>query len=83
MLVFLVLAIVGPWLTDADPFEFGYPIGEPPSSEHWLGTTAPGQDVFAQFVYGLRSSFIVGALAGCVAAVIGMAIGFSAATAAA
>jgi peptide/nickel transport system permease protein len=76
VLGFLVLAIVGPWLTDATPFEFGFPLGEPPSSEYWLGTTAPGQDVFAQFVYGLRSSFVVGALAACVAAALGMAIGF-------
>jgi peptide/nickel transport system permease protein len=75
---FLGLAVVGPWLTDAEPFEFGYPLGEPPSSEHWLGTTAPGQDVFAQFVYGLRASFVVGAVAGLVAALIGMAVGFTA-----
>jgi peptide/nickel transport system permease protein len=73
---FLLLAIVGPWLTDADPFEFGYPLGQPPSIEYWLGTTSAGQDVFAQFVYGLRSSFIVGALAALVAGALGMAIGF-------
>jgi peptide/nickel transport system permease protein len=73
---FLVLAVVGPWLTDADPFEFGYPTGEPPSREYWLGTTSAGQDVFSQFVYGLRSSFIVGALAGAIAAFIAMTIGF-------
>jgi len=76
VLAFLVLAIVGPWLTDATPFEFGYPLGEPPSTEYWLGTTSPGQDVYAQFVYGLRSSFLVGALAAVIASVIGMAVGF-------
>ncbi len=76
VLAFLALAIVGPWLTDATPFEFGYPLGEPPSTEYWLGTTSPGQDVYAQFVYGLRSSFIVGALAAVIASVIGMAVGF-------
>src|ERR671914_398605 len=77
VLLFLVLAIVGPWLTDADPFEFGYPPGEAPSSDNWLGTTAAGQDVFSQFVHGLRSSFFVGAVAGAVAAVIAMTIGFA------
>jgi peptide/nickel transport system permease protein len=41
-----------------------------------MGTTAAGQDVFSQFVYGLRSSFIVGAVASVVAAVIAMTIGF-------
>jgi peptide/nickel transport system permease protein len=77
VLFFLVFALVGPWLTDADPFDFGYPTGSPPSSDRWFGTTAPGQDVFAQFVHGLRASFLVGALAGCVAAVIAMLIGFT------
>jgi peptide/nickel transport system permease protein len=76
--LFLVLAIVGPWLTDADPFEFGFPTGEPPSRAHWLGTTSSGQDVFSQFVYGLRASFLVGSLAGCIAALIGMVVGFTA-----
>ena len=76
VLLFLVLALVGPRLTDAEPFEFGYPTGESPSRDNWLGTTAAGQDVFSQFVHGLRSSFFVGALAGGVAALIAMTIGF-------
>ncbi|HKY26162.1 MAG TPA: ABC transporter permease [Gaiella sp.] len=76
VLAFLVLAIVGPFLTDAEPFEFGFPTAQAPSSEHWLGTTLPGQDVFSQFVYGLRASFIVGALGALIASVIGMVVGF-------
>jgi len=76
VLAFLVLAIVGPFLTDAEPFEFGFPTAQAPSSEHWLGTTLPGQDVFSQFVYGLRASFIVGALGALIAPVIGMVVGF-------
>ena len=51
-------------------------LGESPSRDHWLGTTAAGQDVFTQFVHGLRSSFVVGALAGAIAALIAMTIGF-------
>jgi len=78
VLFFLVLAVVGPWLTSASPFEFGYPLGESPSTAHWLGTTAPGQDVFSQFVHGLRASFLVGAVSACVASVIAMAVGFTA-----
>jgi peptide/nickel transport system permease protein len=77
VLAFLVLAIVGPFLTDADPFEFGYPIGESPSRDNWLGTTSAGQDVYTQFVHGLRSSFYVGAVAGAIAAVIAMTVGFT------
>ncbi|HSC91489.1 MAG TPA: ABC transporter permease [Gaiellaceae bacterium] len=72
----LLFALVGPRLTSADPFEFGYGTGQPPSSEHWLGTTAPGQDVFAQLVYGLRASFVVGLLSAAIASLIGMTVGF-------
>jgi peptide/nickel transport system permease protein len=72
----LLLALVGPWLTDADPFEFGYGTGLAPSSDHWLGTTAPGQDVFAQLVHGLRASFVVGCLSAVIASLIGMTVGF-------
>jgi peptide/nickel transport system permease protein len=78
VVLLLLFAVFGPMFTDKDPFEFYEAYGEPPSKEHWFGTTAPGQDVYTQFVYGLRSSFIVGAVAGCVAAAIGMAVGFAA-----
>jgi peptide/nickel transport system permease protein len=77
LLFLLAVAIFGPMLTDRDPFEFYDTLGGGPSSEHWLGTTAPGQDVYAQFVYGLRASFIVGAVAGSIAALIGMVVGFA------
>jgi peptide/nickel transport system permease protein len=74
----LVLALVGPALTDADPLAFEAIPSEAPSSAHWFGTTASGQDVFAQFVHGLRASFIVGALGGGIAALLGMLVGFTA-----
>ncbi len=74
----LVIALVGPFLVDADPFEFGYGTGLAPSSEHLLGTTAPGQDVLAQLVYGLRASFAVGAMSAAVAFLIATAVGFTA-----
>jgi peptide/nickel transport system permease protein len=74
----LLLAIAGPWLTDQSPLAFGGALAQAPSSGHWFGTTQSGQDVFSQFVYGLRASFIVGALGGGVAALIGMAVGFTA-----
>ncbi len=77
LLFLLAVAIFGPMLTDRDPFEFYDALGASPSSEYWFGTTAPGQDVFSQFVYGLRASFIVGLVAGSVAAVIGMTVGFA------
>jgi peptide/nickel transport system permease protein len=78
VLVFLLIAIFGPMLTDYTPLQFGGPVSEAPSSQHWLGTTSSGQDVYSQFVHGLRASFLVGALGGGLAAVIGMLVGFTA-----
>jgi peptide/nickel transport system permease protein len=78
VLAALAVAIVGPWLTDYTPLEFTGPTDQPPSSEYWLGTTSYGQDVYSQFVYGLRAAFLVGALGGGIAWVLGVGIGFTA-----
>ncbi|WP_425955289.1 ABC transporter permease [Xylanimonas sp. McL0601] len=75
--VMLVAGIVGPYLVPYSPTE--RIIGAtmlPPSSEHWFGTTMQGEDVFSQFIFGLRSTFLVGILGGGIAAVVGMTIGF-------
>ena len=47
-----------------------------PSQEHWFGTTIMGKDVFTRTVYGLRSTLVVGFLAGTIATLIGCVIGF-------
>jgi peptide/nickel transport system permease protein len=73
---FLVVAIVGPAFTSRGVYEYVGPTGAPPSAEYWFGTTTFGQDVFTQFVHGLRATFIVGFLGGGLAALVGMAIGF-------
>jgi peptide/nickel transport system permease protein len=78
VLAFLVVAVVGPLLTEHGPNEYVGPPAQRPSSAWWFGTTMFGQDVFAQFAHGLRSTFLVGLLGGGLAAVIGMLIGFTA-----
>ena len=75
-LFFLVLSIIGPYLTQYDPLDYAGPGYQAPSGEYWLGTTFFGQDVFSQFVYGLRSSFGVGLLGGSIATLIGLFLGF-------
>jgi peptide/nickel transport system permease protein len=78
VLAFLAVALVGPLLTDHGPNEYVGPPAQRPSSTWWFGTTMFGQDVFAQFAHGLRSTFLVGLLGGGLAAVIGMLVGFTA-----
>ncbi|MDI7277341.1 MAG: ABC transporter permease, partial [Anaerolineae bacterium] len=51
---------------------------QPPSPEFWFGTTFFGQDVFAQFVLGLRATFFVGVIGGGLGTFIGLLIGFTA-----
>ena len=45
---------------------------------YWFGTTSFGQDVFSQFVHGLRAASSSASLGGGIAAVIGMVVGFTA-----
>jgi peptide/nickel transport system permease protein len=79
VLFFLLLAVAGPLLVHNDPFDFVNPLGpQPPSSEYWLGTTFFGQDVFAQFVLGLRATFIVGIIGGGLGMLLGILVGFTA-----
>jgi peptide/nickel transport system permease protein len=78
VLAFVAAAAVGPLLTDHGPNEYVGPPAQRPSADWWFGTTMFGQDVFAQFAHGLRSTFLVGLLGGGLAAVIGMVIGFTA-----
>jgi len=76
----LLLAIIGPFIAQHAPLAYGGKLSLAPTTNggYWFGTTLQGQDVFAQFVTGLRLAFVVGALAGGIAAVIGMVVGFTA-----
>jgi len=76
VLFFVVLALVGPLLTKYQPKEYVAGGVTPPSSEFWFGTTSFGEDVFTQFVYGLRATFIVGLIGGGLGTLIGILIGF-------
>jgi len=79
VLLFLVLSFIGPFLTQNKPFAYVNPAGaEPPSFNYWFGTTFFGQDVFAQFVHGLRATFLVGVIGGGLGALIGILVGFTA-----
>jgi len=78
VLFMLVLAIVGPYLTPHAPLAFDGPTDHRPSSTYWFGTTSFGQDVFSQFVAGLRAAFLVGALGGGIAWLVGAVVGFTA-----
>ena len=78
--VMLLFAVFGPLFARHGPLVFGPEMSIAPTTRggHWFGTTLQGQDVYAQFVNGLRLAFIVGAVGGGIAAGIGMLVGFTA-----
>lgn len=76
VLTFLVVGIIAPFFIDHGPNEYIGPQSQTPSGDHWLGTTTFGQDIWAQFVHGIRATFLIGVFGGGVAFLIGTAIGF-------
>src|SRR6059058_5396166 len=80
MLLFVVLAIfpgqIAPYDGQAEIFQPALP----PSWHHLFGTTAYGQDVFSQVVWGTRLSLVialaVGALATGLAVLVGVSAGY-------
>jgi len=51
---------------------------EPPSADHWLGTTQRGEDVFSRVVYGAQPTVVTGLVGGSLIIGIGLVIGVTA-----
>jgi peptide/nickel transport system permease protein len=80
VLFFLVLVgALAPVIAPGNPQAVMGPENLAPSWSHLLGTTGQGGDVFAQLVWGTRTSLGVGFLTGAAIALIGTSIGLSAA----
>jgi peptide/nickel transport system permease protein len=84
LLVFTIVGIVGPEVT---PYDYATQhfnddgtlrALEPPSTEHWMGTTDRGEDVFSRLLYGARPTLITAALGGSIIISIGMTVGITA-----
>jgi peptide/nickel transport system permease protein len=73
--VFLLAAVLAPWIAPYDPRAAVGGPSEGPSSAHWLGTTDSGEDVFSQLIWGARTSLLVGLVAGLISTAIGLIIG--------
>lgn len=77
---FALLALLGPFVvqnvmglspSDVDTAQ----AMELPSAKHLLGTTATGEDVFAQLVVGSRISLLVGLVAGVITTTLSVLVG--------
>ncbi|GGJ70643.1 dipeptide/oligopeptide/nickel ABC transporter permease/ATP-binding protein [Deinococcus aquiradiocola] len=79
LLVLGAMGVFAPLLTRHDPSAGTYGTMLPPSAAHLLGTTALGQDILAQLLYGARLTLLIGLASGVIATLIGTTAGLAAA----
>ena len=76
---FFVLAIFPGQIAPYDPLAKSFEPGLGPSSAHWFGTTAYGEDVLSQLIWGTRQSMIIAFAVGGLATALAVLVGVSAA----
>jgi len=74
---FILLALLAPLIAPYGASENGFPRSTDASPEHWLGTTAAGEDVLSQLLWGSQISIFVGLVAGLLSTVIAVLVGLS------
>ena len=79
LLVFVVVAIFPGQIAPEDPQAEIYDPGLGPSWHHLLGTTAYGQDIFSQLIWGTRLSVVIAFAVGGLATALAVIVGVSAA----
>ena len=79
--LYILIALAAPILMTHDPWEInrseqGLVVRlQPPSTNHFLGTTHMGRDVFSQLVIGTRATLLVGIIAAFCVTLIGTSVG--------
>jgi peptide/nickel transport system permease protein len=77
-LALLLIALFGNLFVDpATRLSGSFRERQPPSAEHWLGTTSLGQDVAFQLTEAIPNSVQVGLIAAAVGTILGALIGFT------
>lgn len=76
IVLFLFMAIAGPYLTPYDFLSQDLEIrNAAPSWAHWLGTDELGRDVFSRIIYGSRTALIVAIVVTAISVLIGAFLG--------
>jgi peptide/nickel transport system permease protein len=73
--LFVFVALFGSAIAPDNPDASSLDILAKPSTDHWLGTTEQGSDVFSQLLVGARVSIEVGFAAAAISAVLGATVG--------
>ena len=74
--LFVLLALVGPWVVPYDPLASNAAVAlKPPSAQHWFGTDALGRDIFSRTIVATRLDLGIAVSAVALSFVIGIALG--------
>lgn len=78
----VIVALLAPWITPADPFAQDLNLRlQPPSfmeggkPDHFLGTDQLGRDYFSRLIYGARISMLIGVATVVTSGLIGITLG--------
>lgn len=75
--IFVGLALFAPLIAPYSPHDNSFQRNMSGNLAHLLGTTAAGQDVFSQLIWGARVSVSVGLIAGLLATIIAVIVGLA------
>lgn len=76
ILIFVLIAFVGPFFAPYDPIELHLQSQlAPPSATYWLGTDELGRDILSRIISGARIALEAGLLAVALAAMVGVVTG--------
>ncbi|MBB2947223.1 peptide/nickel transport system permease protein [Actinoplanes lutulentus] len=73
--LFLLIALVGPWLAPHDPYQVDLSQAlQAPGPGHWLGTDAAGRDILSRLLAGARTTVLSSIVVVVFAAVVGIVV---------
>jgi peptide/nickel transport system permease protein len=76
IVIFVLLAVLAPWVTPYDPIAQSWmTVRKAPSAVHWFGTDEVGRDVLTRVVFGARASLMAGVISIGIALSIGVPLG--------
>jgi peptide/nickel transport system permease protein len=76
VVLFVLCAILAPWLAPQDPAQINLPSRlDPPSASHWCGIDELGRDICSRLIYGARISMLVGTCVVLASLSLGLVIG--------
>jgi peptide/nickel transport system permease protein len=74
--IFILLALLAPWIAPYDPLKQSWTlVRKAPSLAHWFGTDEVGRDLLSRVIFGARASLSAGIISVGIALCVGVPLG--------